>query len=376
MNQRTQHATRVVVAGGGVAGCAAAYYLSEAGARVTIVEREGIGNGASGWSAGGLNPLQGIAPPIWDFAMESFRLHLALWPELRRHSSQQLAAGRISMAYVAPDAAAVSDLKAQQSLYEQAEGFTARWVEADELRRLEPRLATHVAGALLTHGNGVLESHRLTVALSEAAQHFGAALLDGEVTGLVHRDGRVTGALVGDMTVPCDAVVVAMGPWSGVAEAWLGVPLPVEPLKGEIIRMRIDGPPLPFDVVTPAISLFARPGRHVWLASTQQRLGFDREPSAWGYQTLHEPAVALMPSLTEASLVQQTACLRPITPDDLPITGAVPGWQGAYIATAGSTKGILLGPGMGKAISDLILTGRTELSIGGMRPERFAAARR
>lgn len=373
MNQRAQRATRVVVAGGGVAGCAAAYYLSKAGARVTIVEHEGIGNGASGWSAGGLNPLQGIAPPIWDFAMESFRLHLALWPELRRHSAQQLEAGRISMAYVAPDAASVPELQAQQPLYEQAEGFTARWVEPDELRTLEHRLAPTVAGALLTHGNGVLESHRLTVALAEVAQRHGAAILDGQVAGLVHRDGRVTGVRVGDMTVPCDAVVLAMGPWSGAAADWLGVPVPVEPLKGEIVRLRIDGDALPFDIVTPAVSLFARPGKQVWLASTQQRLGFDREISAWGYQTLHTPAVQLMPSIAEASLVQQTVCLRPVTPDDLPILGAVPGWQGVYMATAGGTKGILLGPGMGQALADLILTGQTDLSIGGMRLERFAA---
>lgn len=371
MNQRTQRATRVVVAGGGVAGCAAAYYLSKGGARVTIVEHEGIGNGASGWSAGGLNPLQGIAAPIWDFAMQSFRLHLEAQPELRRHSGQQLEAARISVAYVAPDAAAVPELQAQQPLYEQADGFTARWVEPDELRSLEPRLTSTVAGALLTHGNGVLESHRLTLALADAAQHFGAAVLEGQVTGLVHRDGRVTGAMVGDMTVPCDAVVMAMGPWSGAAAEWLGVPLPVEPLKGEIIRMRMDGPPLPFDIVTPAISLFNRPVKQVWLASTQQRLGFDREVSEWGYQTLHKPAVQLMPSIAEASLVQQTACLRPITPDDLPILGAVPGWQGAYVATAGGTKGILLGAGMGKAIADLILAGQTELSIDEMRLERF-----
>ena len=50
----------VVVIGGGAAGCAAAYELGKAGVRVTLVEREGVGGQASGWSAGGLNPLQGI----------------------------------------------------------------------------------------------------------------------------------------------------------------------------------------------------------------------------------------------------------------------------------------------------------------------------
>ena len=86
--------------------------------RVTIVEREGIGNAASGWSAGGLNPLQGIPDVILPLAMESYRLHRELWPELQQFSGQNLEAGLISMAYVAPDAAAIPALKAQGALFE------------------------------------------------------------------------------------------------------------------------------------------------------------------------------------------------------------------------------------------------------------------
>ena len=372
MSESSQSIGHVVVIGGGAAGCATAYYLSKAGARVTIIEREGVGNGASGWSAGGLNPLQGIPAPIQDLAMESYRLHLELWPELRRLSSQNLASGLISMAYVAPDEAAIPALKEQGAAFEAADGFTARWIETDELVTLEPRISPQVAGALLTHGNAVLESQHLTLALAEAARLLGATLIDGSVDGIVHDDHRVTGILLDDAIVPCDAVVVAMGPWSGVAEAWFGVPVPVGPLKGEIVRMAIAGAPLPFDIVAPGISLFARPHGQVWLASTQQQLGFDREISEWGYRTLFDAAVTLMPSITEATLVKQTACLRPVTPDDLPIVGGVPGWRGAYVATAGGTKGILLAPGMGKAVADLILTGQTTISLAGAGLDRFA----
>ena len=374
MSEARREAGHVVVIGGGAAGCATAYYLSAAGARVTIIEREGVGNGASGWSAGGLNPLQGIAEPISALAMESYRLHLELWPQLERHSRQNLAAGIISMALVAENEAAVPPLQEQQAAFEAADGFTARWIDAAELRQLEPRITPNVAGALLTHGNAILESQRFTVALAEAAQHHGATLTDGAVTGIQHEDRQVTGVLLDDAVIPCDAVVVAMGPWSGAAEAWLGLPLPVEPLKGEIVRMSQAGPPLPFDIVTPDISLFGRPDGQIWLASTRQRLGFDREPSEWGYRTLFDAAVKLMPSVKEATLVRQTACLRPIAPDDLPVVGRAPGWQGAYVATAGGTKGILLAPAMGRAIADLILTGQTAISIAGSSLERFAPA--
>ena len=53
----------VVIVGGGVAGCATAYFLSLAGVKATIIEREGISSQASGFSAGGLNPLEGSCIP-------------------------------------------------------------------------------------------------------------------------------------------------------------------------------------------------------------------------------------------------------------------------------------------------------------------------
>jgi glycine/D-amino acid oxidase-like deaminating enzyme len=365
----------VVVIGGGAAGCATAYYLSAAGARVTIVEREGVGSQASGWSAGGLNPLQGIAEPIADLAIESYRLHLQLWPELSRLTSRDFEARVISMALVAPDESAVPALLELGKTFDATDGFSAEWLDLAQLRALEPRVSEGVVGALLTKGNAVLDSLGFTEALASAAEHLGATVREGIVTGIQNADRRVTGVEIDGEVIPCDAIVVAMGPWTGTAESWFGSPLPVEPLKGEILRMDPAGPPLPCDIVAPGISLFGRTAGQIWLASTQQRLGFDKEPSEWAYRTLFDAAVYLMPSLIDASLIQQTVCLRPVTADDLPIIGAVPGWSGAYVATGGGTKGILLAPGMGRALTDLILTGDTSVSIGACSPERFAFSR-
>jgi glycine/D-amino acid oxidase-like deaminating enzyme len=308
------------------------------------------------------------------FAMESFRLHLALWPELERLTGQSLGARRISMAYVAPDDAAISELLELKDTFDDArdDGFSGQWLETSEFRTFEPRISPSIAGAMLTYGNGVLDSHRLTVLLAEAAQRQGAKVQAGIVTGIQQSGGRVTGVEVDDEVVPCDAAVVTMGPWTGTAEGWLGVPLPVEPLKGEILRMTQSGPPLKSDVVAPGISLFGREDSQIWLASTQQRVGFDREPSEWAFRTLYDAAVALMPAIAEASLLQQTVCLRPVTPDDLPIVGKVPGVEGAYVGTGGGTKGILLAPATGRAIADLILTGQSSVSIKACDPARFS----
>src|SRR4051794_11230271 len=360
----------VVVVGGGVAGCATAYELSAAGAQVTLIEREGIGTQASGWSAGGLNPLHGIPDSLASFAMESFRLHRALWPELERLTEQKLSARRISMAMVAPDDSEVVPLLEMRDSFEmaRADGFSAQWLETVELLEQEPRLSSDVEGALLTFGNAVLDSHRLTVLLAEAAQRHGATVKAGAVTGIERSGGRVSGVAIDGTVLACDAVVVAAGPWTGAAQEWLDFPVPVEPLKGEILRMSMPGRPLAFDIVVPGISLFARPEGQVWLASTQERVGFDTSPSEGAYKKLFGGATALMPALADATLIQQTVCLRPVTPDDLPIVGAVPGLAGAFIATGGGTKGILLAPAMARAVADLILKGTTSLPIEACSP--------
>ena len=68
-----------------------------------------------------------------------------------------------------------------------------------------------------------------------------------------------------------------------------------------------------------------------------------------------------------------TACLRPVTPDWLPIIGRAPGCDNAWLATGAGKKGILLAPGFGKAVADLITQDETSLSIENYAPARFAA---
>jgi glycine oxidase len=361
----------VVVIGGGAAGCATAFYLSAAGVKVTIVEREGIGQQASGWSAGGVNPLHGIPDPLWAFAMASYRLHLPLWPELQRLTGRDFEARRVQMAMLAPTEADVAELLALGEGFSAAEGFSARWIDMAELRAIEPRVTADGAGALLTEGNGVVDSHQFTAALAEAAERQGATVRAGAVGGVEQAGGRVSGVRLGDDVIACDAVVVAMGPWTGAAGAWLDCSLPVEPLKGEMLRLDPLGPPLGCDVVAPVASLYGRADGQVWIGSTQERNGFDKQISEAAYRTLHDGAVSLMPALANARLIQQTVCLRPATPDDLPIVGQVPGRKGAYVATGGGTKGILLAPAMGWAIADMIMTGSTDLPVETLDPARF-----
>jgi glycine/D-amino acid oxidase-like deaminating enzyme len=367
--------SEVVIVGGGVAGCATAYYLARAGVRATIIEREGVGTQASGYSAGGLNPLQGagIPGPLAPLAIESFRMHRRLWEELQSEARVDYQGRIVSLVKVAFEESDLPELQETLEIFyaAQADGFSARWLERAEVLDLEPRIAPNIIRGLYACGNAALDSYLYNIALVKGAEKYGASVRPGTVRGLNRSGERVTGVLLEDGQIACGQVVLAMGPWSQEAQAWLEVPVPVEPLKGEILRMELPGPPPAHDFSCTDGSLHPKPDGRIWCGTTEERRGFDKKTSASARQSIWKGAIKLIPTMAEARLVQQTACLRPVTPDWLPILGRAPGWDNVYLATGAGKKGILLSPGMGRAIADLITQGSTNITIGPYMPERF-----
>jgi glycine oxidase len=367
-----KQAGEVVIVGGGAAGCAVAYFLARAGLKTIVVERHGVATQASGYAAGGLNPLYGVPAPLMPLAMESFKLHMTLWEELKRATGSDCQSRLVSMLKLAFDAAELPAFQEVHDLFEATEGFSAHWLEPAEVHMLEPRITPDLVRGLYLYGNGVVDSYLYTMQLARAAERFGATFRSGHVLGLQRSASRVAEVVMEDGTLVCDTVVLAMGPWARAAEPWLGCSIPVEPLKGEILRLALAGPPLAHDILGPEASLYSRSDGLIWCGATTEWRGFDQEPSDSARQALLQGAIKLMPAMIDASLVRHTACLRPVTPDNLPIIGKAPAWENVYLATGGGKKGILLSPGIGRAITDLITEGRTTLSIEACAPERFA----
>lgn len=366
--------SEVVIIGGGAAGCATAYYLTKAGIKPVIVEREGIGSQASGFSAGGLNPLQGAGIPglLAPLAEESFKMHGDLKDSLTEESGVDFHPTVITMVNVAFEDSDIPAMEETLRIFEAAQGFSAHWLKAGELRELEPRISPEAVRGLYTYGNTALNSYQYTVALSKAAEKAGATVRTGVVTGVKKSGGKVTGVILEDGEIPCDAVVVATGPWSAEAGEWLGVSIPVEPLAGEIVRVETPGGTLKQDFSGGGASLYQRADGLVWIGATEERRGFDKDPSEAARDKLLDGARKLMPCMAEATVVKHTACLRPVTADWLPIIGKVPGWDNVYLATGAGKKGILISPGIGKATADLIAIGSTSLPISPFAADRFS----
>ncbi len=371
---------QVVIIGGGAAGCAVAFYLSLAGVKATVIEREGVGSQASGFSAGGLNPLEGahIPGPLGPLAQESFRLHLDLWNRLRRDTALDFQNRSVALTKVAFSESEVPSLQDSLNTFNkaQADGFSGKWLDRQQLLELEPRLSPEILTGVYLHGNASLESHLFTRALAAAAESRGASIRSALARGVRLERGRVQSVILEDGEIPCDQLVLAAGPWSREAEPWLDISLPVDPLKGEILRLQPEGPPINSDFSGAGSSLYSKPDGQVWCGATEEWKEFNREPTKAARQILWDAAARLIPDLARARLIRHTACLRPVTPDWLPIIGPAPGWENVYLATGAGKKGILLSPAIGKATADLITRGETELSITTCSPARFSPSTR
>lgn len=363
-----------VIVGGGIAGITTAYYLGQAGVKSTIIERDGVGSHASGFAYGGVGSAggSGITGPTLAVAIEGARLHRQLAEELPEQTGVNFEFRErpsLSLAFTDDEAEAAKGSVPRKP----RDGYEIEWVDAGQARAIEPRISAEVLGAVHTVGGADVEPYRLAVALTQAAEELGATVRYGRVTGLSRDGGRVTGVRLDDGEVSCRHLVLAMGPWSGQASEWLGVPVPVRPLKGQILRLRVPGAPYPYSIGWQGNYATTKPDGLVWAGSTEEEVGFDEGTTEEARAQIMAALLKMLPSIAGTHLVRQTACLRPLTSDRLLLLGQVPGWEGVYIATGGGRSGIALGPAMGRIIADLVTRGATDIPIDAFDPGRFSS---
>jgi glycine oxidase len=360
MISRSSH---VVVVGGGVVGCAIAFRLAQADVRVTLIERDPFGGHASGKNVGNLNPLFLAPPPLVPLALESYRLHFALAEELASLGCPRYALEPVRRILLAFDKTESAGFANVARLFEGRDAFSARLLDAPGLRALEPRLPDEAQAGVLIEGNMSLDAHALTNALADGSARLGATLARACVKQLQTESRRVTAVRTENGEIACDAVVLATGPWVAETSQWLGLSLPVTPMKGQMLRMSLPGEGLRFDLTHGPTSLYRRGKNEVWVGATQEEAGMDETPTAEARQQLQREAVRIMPEMARAVLLEHAAALRPMTPSGLPIVEQAAGWDNVFVANGGGMKGVLLCTGIAGAIRDLMLTGHTALPL-------------
>lgn len=363
----------VVIVGGGITGTAIAYYLGKAGVKTTVIENDSVGSHASGFAYGGLSPLGGAGIPgvMAEVSQESMRLHFEWAHSLPEETGVNIEFRQRPTLALAFNDEEVEKLKAPLAWQQQQPGYKVEWLDLAGAKAVESRISDEAIGAVYIEGGADVEPYRLTLALTRAAENMGATVRHGRVTGLKWAGSRVAGVMLEHGEVACDQVVLAAGPWSAETGAWLNLPIEVRPLKGQIIRLRAPGAPLQCSVGWKVNYATTKPDGLLWTGTTEEEAGFDENPTQAARDQIVESLLKMLPSMTDAELVEHTACLRPLSADEWLLLGPVPNCEGVYMATGAGRKGILLAPAMARATADLIVKGSASISLDAFDPGRF-----
>ena len=365
----------VIVVGGGIIGCLTAYLLSREGLKVTIVEADAVASHASGFAFGGLGPLEGagIPDPLLGFSVWCLERHASLSPELEEASGVDTQFHLRDRLILAFDDSEALRYKEEIKWQKDVKGFHVEWLDQADVLKVEPRANPACLGASYAQGTGAIEAYRYNLAAAQAAEKFGAEILLRRVTGLISQGGRCSGVTLETGQLEAGAVVLAVGPWSQQASSWCGVELPVSPLKGQVIRLQLTTDPMRASLNYAGSYAASKPDGLIWAGTTEEEAGFDVGITTAARDKIMGDLLKMAPSLADAELVQQTACLRPISADGLPIVGKVPGWENLYVGTGSGRKGILWSTGMCHGLADLIVKGSTDVpGVSSLDPARFS----
>ncbi|MDT0346543.1 glycine oxidase ThiO [Streptomyces litchfieldiae] len=364
--EETRTSFDAVVVGGGVIGLVTAWRAAGRGLRTAVVDPR-PGGGAAQVAAGMLAAVTELhhgEEALLDLNLASAARYPDFAAELAEAAGAGIgyrACGTLAVALDADDRAELRELH----LLQQRCGLDTQWLTGRECRKLEPMLAPGVRGGLRVDGDHQADPRLLTAALLTACERAGVAFHRAWARELTVSGGRATGVLLDSGTaLAAGATVLAGGSRSaGLAGLPPEVAVPVRPVKGQVLRLRMPAGPAPF--LSRTVRAVVR-GGHVYLVprvsgelvigATSEERGWDTTVTAGGVYELLRDAHELVPGLTELPLVETRAGLRPATPDNAPLLGpsALPG---LHLATGHHRNGILLAPVTGDALAEALATG-------------------
>ncbi|HQZ37590.1 MAG TPA: glycine oxidase ThiO [Vicinamibacterales bacterium] len=361
----------VIVVGGGVVGATIARELALAGARVRLLDARAPGDGATRASAGMLAPyIEGHpSSPLRELGRESLDLYDDFIVRLRRDSRSDIVYERCGTLEVALTQEGAEKLSAASGTLWR-EGVEARWVPAAIIPDLEPNVTPEAQGGLFIPQHGFVGVASLTAAAVAAAEARGAeVMVEMGVLGIRRLpDGDVEVRTATD-SWEADACVMAAGSWSSRITVEGADPVPVTPIRGQLLQLSAPRGLLTRVIWGPAGYLVPWPDGSVLAGATVEDVGFDEGTTPEGRHALMEMAVALVPALKNASISDVRAGLRPRAPDDLPIIGRSKVVPGLVYATGHYRSGVLLAPLTAELVRRLVLD-RSASTLPVLDPQR------
>jgi glycine oxidase len=372
-------AADVIVIGGGLIGSSIALRLAQAKLRVLVFDRGDPGAEASSAAAGMIAPQGEAAEPDAFFALcaASHALFPDFVSEIEELSGQEVDFRREGSVLVAVEEKQVAKL---EKLYwtQTRAGLPLERLTPAGLQHRMPRLSSRVRLALGVSEDYWVDNEKLTRAVIEAARRLGVgfhahravehlSVSENRVEAIQASSGRAGGKAT---LFSAGCFVLAAGCWSGGLAAQIGLPLPVQPCRGQM--MEFESPrEIPYVVRAGMHYLVPRSAHRVVVGTTVEYAGFEKTVTAEGLQSILNGAMRFAPFLKECAFRRAWAGLRPDTSDHLPVLGYGK-LHNLVLATGHFRHGILLAPITAQQISQLVLTRSTSLSLEAYRPTRFA----
>ncbi|ELZ31129.1 glycine/d-amino acid oxidase, deaminating [Halogeometricum pallidum JCM 14848] len=373
-----------VVVGGGIVGSSVAYHLAREGVETLLVDRRDEGR-ATDAGAGILSPATTSRDDeTWvAFAVEAVGYYEELVAALEREQDGPHGYAERGVLSVAIDDDEVEAFERTMThIEERRERFgvpepgSLREVDAEEARERFPPLAD-VERAFYYENAARVDGRTFESALRRAAESHGLTEREASVRELVLGDGGVEAVggvvLESGERIDADSVVVAGGAWSESFGSQLGVEVPVEPQRGQIVHLDVDADTDGWPIVSPFQGHYMvswDDGRVAAGATRETGSGFVPHTTVEGLREVFEEVLRVAPGLADASLRSSRVGLRPLSPDGLPVLGAVPGVPNAYLCTGHGPTGLQLGPYSGKMVADAVRGETPATDI-----ERFAVDR-
>jgi sarcosine oxidase subunit beta len=369
----------VIVLGGGLMGTASAYFLARRGARVTLIERHRIGAGATVASFGNIRRTGRHLSQL-PLAHRSLRL----WGEAENMLGRDVefrTAGHVRLIF---DEDGLTDMRT----YAEAAlpwGLELEELGPREIRARFPGLGPEAIAASFSPQDGSGNPRLIAPAFADSARKLGAEIIErAEVEKIIHTG---SGFLVASSkgTFAADCLLNTAGAWGARIAAQFGE---VVPLDARGPQMGVTEP-LPHRIL-PVVGIWTRDKDHgaylrqvergnIVFGGAAERVAVDLDPGHAAADPMRLPmqlrAVArLLPAIAQATVIRTWSGCEGYVRDMLPVMGRSATTSGLFHAFGFSGHGFQLGPGVGDAMAELIMTDRCETPLDDFRVDRFARA--
>ncbi len=344
-----------IIVGAGIIGLSLAIELRKRGLSVLMVEKGEPGREAS-WAAGGMLVESSLeAPPaLRSLAAASAKMYPEFVHELQDESRLKI------------------DLRSDGTLLWEpaADGhFQTLHPLPARLNELEPELAPPESVPLFVKEQCV-DPRDLVSAAVAAAHHRGVDFSSGrQVLEVEVLDGKAVGIITNRTLFSAKTIVNCAGAWAGQIPPHA---FPTRPVKGQMLCVVMPERTMLRHVIrTPEVYLIPRSDGRLLIGATVEEAGFDKRTVPETIQKLRRAALALVPRLADARILEAWAGLRPGTPDKLPILGTTP-TPGYLIATGHFRDGILLAPITAQVMAAVITGASPTHDLTAFSAARFA----